>query len=113
MELIKQSQIHIRNNGANCKVEEYPTVDPDLNQAVVLISGRYPDIGMVYNSRCKMAAFVVSGSGCLVINGLTHRLDAGDVVVIKPSEQYYWEGIMSIVVASTPSWYPQQHHQVC
>ncbi len=111
MRLVRITETIEHANSDSCVVHEYP-MDYDLvNGAVAQIYGRYPADGVVYNQACTEMAFVLGGSGRLVIGDAGHHLDSGDLVLIEPNEQYYWEGNMRLFIAATPAWTPEQHKQ--
>jgi mannose-6-phosphate isomerase-like protein (cupin superfamily) len=112
MKIIHNNQIKIFNNSKHCVAKEYPLGDRDINGAVIELKGRYPDKGAVMNLKCKELAYVVKGSGRLVIEGKETLLHEGDLALIEPGEKYYWDGNMTMFMPCTPAWYPEQHKEV-
>lgn len=91
---------------------EYPLEDKDINGAVIELSGRYPDTGRVVNLKCKEIAYVISGSGKIVVENEEINLSEGDMILVEPGEKYFWEGKLKIFVPCAPAWYPEQHKEV-
>jgi mannose-6-phosphate isomerase-like protein (cupin superfamily) len=89
-----------------------PPGDKDINGAVIELNGRYPDKGSVVNLKCKELAYVIKGSGKLVVEDKEIKLNEGDLVLIEPGEKYYWEGRMTMFMPCSPAWYPKQHMEV-
>lgn len=112
MKVIHKNQTKVFKNSQLCTAIEYPLGDRDINGAVIELSGRYPDKGMVVNLKCKELAYVVKGSGKLVVEGKEVALQKGDLALIEPGEKYYWKGNITMFVPCTPAWYPEQHKEV-
>lgn len=112
MREVRKDQAREHKNSNVCLAIEYPLGDEDINGAVIKLSGRYPDEGRVVNEECKELAYVISGSGVLVIEGKKVELSEGDMVLIEPGERYYWDGSMTMFVPCTPAWSPEQHKEV-
>lgn len=112
MKVVHKNQTREFKNGDVCIATEYPLGDKDINGAVVTLRGRYPDTGRVVNEKCKELAYIVRGSGKLVVEGQEVELQEGDLVLIEPGERYYWDGQMMMFVPCTPAWYPEQHKGV-
>jgi mannose-6-phosphate isomerase-like protein (cupin superfamily) len=109
MQILHHHQTEIHDHGATCSVTEYPLGNPSLNVAIVKLSGRYPTSGHAVNTVCKEFALVIDGTGSVVINGILNRLTKGDLVLIEPNEQFYWDGHITLIVPCTPAWYPEQY----
>jgi len=105
-----QSQKHA--NAPTCRVHEYPLGDANINGAVAELNGRYPEQDRVTNTVCKELAYVINGSGKVVVEGKEVLLNQGDMVLIQAGEKYYWEGQMTLFLSCTPAWYPEQHKQI-
>ena len=112
MKVISKEQTNIFQNSPVCKAIEYPLEDKDINGAVIELNGRYPDKGAVVNQKCKELAYIVKGSGKLVVEGKETLLNEGDLALIEAGEKYYWEGNMTMFMPCTPAWYPEQHKEV-
>jgi mannose-6-phosphate isomerase-like protein (cupin superfamily) len=112
MKLVKKSESQKFENSPKAIAFEYPMNDKDINGAVVELSGRYPDKGVVVNEVCKEMVYVIKGSGRLIVENKEIDLNEGDVAVIEPGEKYYWDANMTIFVPSTPAWYPEQHKTI-
>lgn len=109
MEYVKKEDIQIINNSDYCTVRHYQIEDQDISTAVIEIAGRYPDLGLSVNQTCKLIAYILKGNGKLTNETQTLELSEGDMVLIKPMEKYFWEGNMTLVMSSTPGWYPEQY----
>jgi len=91
---------------------EYPMDDKDINGAVIGLNGRYPDKGRTMNEKCKEMAYVINGSGRVVVEGKEIQLSEGDLILIEPGEKFFWEGNMTLFMPCTPAWSLKQHKQV-
>jgi mannose-6-phosphate isomerase-like protein (cupin superfamily) len=109
MEHVKRS---VKHENPACTVYEYPMETKEMNIGVAEISKRYPEEGFAMNHKCCEMGYVLKGCGKLVTETSEADLSAGDVVYIPRSEKYYWEGAMTLVLSSTPAWYPEQHEIV-
>jgi molybdopterin converting factor small subunit len=112
MKVIKKSESVEFDGGKTLDAIEYHLDDEDVNGAIGIITGRYPEKGRVVNKVCKELVYVLSGSVKLVVEGEEVVLEEGDEVLILPGERYYWEGNCKIFMACTPAWYPEQHEEV-
>ena len=112
MKKVHKNETKEHKNSDVCLAIEYPLGDKDINGAVVRLSGRYPDEGRVVNKRCKELAYVISGSGRLVVEGKEVELSEGDLVLIEPGERYFCDGNMTMFMPCTPAWSPEQHKEV-
>mgnify|MGYP001558260081 FL=1 len=112
MKIVHQNETKEFKNSDQCVAIEYPMNDKDINAAVGKITGRYPDSNRVVNTKCKELAYVISGSGKVVVEDKEYLLNVGDVVLIEPGERYYWEGHFDVFMPCTPAWYSEQHQEV-
>jgi mannose-6-phosphate isomerase-like protein (cupin superfamily) len=112
MKIVHKNQTKKFKNSDVCTAVEYPLGDKDINGAVIELEGRYPDKGRVVNLKCKELAYVIKGSGKVLVEGKEVVLNEGDMVLIEPGEKYYWEGKMTMFVPCVPAWYPEQHEEV-
>jgi len=112
MKIVKKKDREKHENSKNCTAFEYPLGDKDINGAVAKITGRYPDKGSVVNEVCKEIAYVIEGSGKVVVEGKEVKLNKGDLILIEPREKYYWEGNMEMFMPCTPAWYIEQHKEI-
>jgi len=96
-------------NGEACIVIEYPLGFKDIDGAVGILSGRYPEKGRATNSKCKELVYVMAGSGKLVVNDETLDLKEGDLVCIEPGEKYYFDAHMTIFMPCVPAWTENQY----
>ena len=112
MKIIHKDQAKIHRNSNACTAIEYPLGDKDINGAVIELNGRYPGKDRAVNLKCKEMAYVIKGSGKLVVEEKEIKLNEGDLVLIEAGEKYFWEGNMKIFMPCTPAWYPEQHKEV-
>lgn len=112
MKIIRKNDSEEFRNGEACTVSEYHLGDPDINGAVIKLSGRYPESGRAVNLECKELAYVIEGSGRLVVEGIEQMLHEGDLVLIEAGEKYFWDGTMTMFVPCVPAWTPEQHRMV-
>jgi mannose-6-phosphate isomerase-like protein (cupin superfamily) len=112
MKTVRKNDSEEFRNGDACTVSEYHLGDPDINGAVIRLSGRYPTSGRAVNLVCKELAYVIDGSGRLVVDGVEETLQEGDLVCIDAGEKYFWDGAMTLFVPCVPAWTPEQHRMV-
>jgi|SRR3990167_1724354 len=98
-----------RKNSAHCFVTEFPIADHDINFAIVKVSSRYPASGYASNIISKEIVYVQEGVGKVVVNDIEHPLKQGDAVLISANEKFYWDGNMTLHIACTPAFTPNQH----
>ncbi len=109
LEIVHRKEAIAIKSSPACSLFEYCMQDKEINGAKVILKGRYPEKGLAENLQCKEMAFVVQGSGKLVVEGREYLLSQGDLVLILPREKYYWEGEMTLFVPSIPAWTKEQH----
>ena len=112
MKMIKKNQAKIYKNSDVCTAIEYLLDDKDINGAVIESKGRYPDKGRVVNLKCKETAYIIKGSGKVIVEDNEVEFTEGDLILIEPKEKYYWKGNFTIFVSCVPAWYPEQHKEV-
>lgn len=92
-----------------CVITDHAINDTQIDTVIAEITGRYPATGCVTNQKCKEIAYVQGGSGKLVVEGKEWNLNPGDQVLIEPNEKYFWDGHLTLFIACSPAWYPEQH----
>lgn len=112
MKIIHQEQTQKFKNGENCTAFEYPSEEKDSNGAVIELVGRYPDKGRAMNTQSKMLVYVIDGVGKIVVESEVVELKKGDVVSVESGEKYFWDGHLTLFIASTPAWSPDQYQEV-
>lgn len=112
MKITRKKETKEFKNSEACTAIEYPMDDKDINGAVIELNGRYPGEGRTMNEKCKEMAYVIKGSGRVVVEGKEIQLREGDLVLIEPGERFFWEGAMTLFMPCTPAWSPEQHKQV-
>lgn len=111
MKVIKRQQASEYTNG-NCSGFEFDLGTKELDGAVVHVTTRFPAKGRVVNEGCREIAYVVDGSGQIVIENNTYEISQDDLIVIDTGEKFYWNGNFKLFVYCTPAWFPEQHKQV-
>lgn len=109
MQKYSQTETFEHKNSEHCVVTGFPAEDSDINFAIVKVSSRYPDKGLVTNTLCKEMAYVQEGGGKIVVDDIEYVMQKGDVVLIDRNEKYYWDGDMTLHIACTPAFTPEQH----
>lgn len=104
---INQTVLH--KNSENCVVSEFPIPDKAINFAIAKITARYPESGRATNKICREIAYIQEGQGKIVIDDVEYTLNTGDVILISPNEKFYWDGNMTLHIACTPAFTPEQH----
>lgn len=112
MKIIFRNQTKKIENSKHCTAIEYPLKDKDINGSIIKLTGRYPDKGRVVNLKCKELAYVINGFGKVVIEDKEVDIQEGDLVFIEPGEKYFWNGNLTLFIASTPAWCLEQHKEV-
>lgn len=92
-----------------CTVTEFPTSLSGLGIAHVTFNGRYPEHGRARNTHCSMAYAVISGLLTVQTTSGTVDVREGDVYYFAPHEWYVVSGNASVILASSPAWYPEQY----
>lgn len=112
MKIIRKNKAKKVQNSKHCWVYEYPLEEKNINGAYVEMNGREPDEGRVVNLVCKELAYVINGSGRIVIEGKEINLKPGDLILIEPGEKFFWDGHMDLFLPCVPAWYPEQYKKV-
>lgn len=112
MKVINKNQTKTHNNSPTCKVFEYGLGQNNIDGAVAIITGRYPENGRVVNKKCTEIAFVIEGKGRVAIEDKALQVESGDLIMINKNERYYWEGNLKLFIYCTPAWFPEQHKEV-
>lgn len=111
MKIVRKQEAIQHQNNEVCKAFEFPTNDKDISVALIELTGRYPAAGAVLNEKCKELAYVIKGSGNLVVENQDVSLNEGDLVLIEAGEKFFWDGNMTLLMPCAPAWYPQQHKE--
>lgn len=112
MKILSKNNSTNLNIDASSKATEYEMDDKEINGAVIEILGRSPISGKVVNTACKEMVYVLSGSGVIEFEGKETPLHEGDMILIHPNEQYYWNGHMTLFSACTPAWNINQSKRI-
>jgi len=103
MKIVKQADAEVIKYG-NLESREYKTNDPDINLAVVKVSGRHPVQSYTVNTKCKELLYVLSGSGSITVNDEHYELGVSDEIIVDQNEPYYLEGNFTVATICTPPW---------
>ena len=109
MKIIRKNQIVRFEHGAACAALEYPVNDSDINVAIIELNGRYPEKGCAMNEISKELAYVMEGSGKVIVENNEFEVGVGDLVLINPGEKFLWVGKMKLFMPCTPAWSPDQY----
>jgi len=112
MKIIYKEQTKKIQNSKDCIAIEYPLEDKNINGAIIELAGREPDEGRVMNTECKELAYIINGSGRVIIDNKIINLKQGDLILIEPGEKFFWEGNMTMFMPCAPAWRPDQYKKV-
>ena len=114
MKIVRKSETESFTNGPTCAGYGFPFGDRDIDVAIVIVNGRYPEEGYVLNEVCKEIAYILNGNGKLVMGDETIQdVKIGDAVMILPGEKYYWEGEnLEMLIPCSPAFDPNKHKKV-
>jgi mannose-6-phosphate isomerase-like protein (cupin superfamily) len=112
MKIVRAGEARRFENAASCTAFEYDTGDAAINVARIEISGRYPAEGSAMNADVTELVYVERGEGTVSVEGTEHALRAGDVISIQKGERAHWDGSLTLVIACTPAWTPEQYRAV-
>lgn len=113
MQVIKKSEAEYYT-GNGYYGYDYPSVDPDINFAVICISTRSPETGYQVNRECKELLYIIKGEGVLYKKDSNEEISfqEGDVIFIDKGELYVFDGNFEAAVPCTPAWTSEQHDYV-
>jgi mannose-6-phosphate isomerase-like protein (cupin superfamily) len=112
MKIVKKNQITKFEHGSSCVANEYPVNDSDINVAIIELNGRYPEKGFAMNEISKELAYVMEGSGSVIVEGSEVEVCEGDLVMVYPGEKFCWSGKMKLFMPCTPAWNPAQYKTI-
>ena len=112
MKFAKVSETVEHKNNSACIAFEYELGDPDINGAVIVLNGRYPEAKRTRNTLSKELIQVLEGSGIAIVEDKEIALAAADQLIIEPNERYIIEGALKLFIASTPAWTPSQSETI-
>lgn len=113
MEFIKKEQAEFYT-GDGYSGLDYPSLDKDINFAVININCRSPKSGFQVNRNCKELVYIINGTGSIYFKDSNKKIDfnQGDVIVIDKNECYAFDGNFEAAVPCTPAWTSEQHEYV-
>lgn len=97
---------------SGCTIWEYTFDSKVLNIAKANITGRYPEHGKALNTLCEEVYYVLEGTGTMQIGDEVSVVKKGDVCVIPKGLVYSIEGNISLLIATSPPWSPEQHQNI-
>ena len=109
MKVIHKNEAEKFVNSEVCSGLQYNVGDKDIDGAIINISGRYPTKGYMSNLKCKELAYVIKGSGKLVVEDKEFYLKEGDLAFVEPGEKFYWDGNLTMFMPCSPAFYFEQH----
>lgn len=97
-------------NSDTCKGVVFGVNDAPLDMAEIEISGRYPERGWALNHEAHEMVRVLRGVGMLALRSNAElMLGEGDVVHVPAGQQFAWSGDMTILMACSPPFTPEQY----
>ena len=110
MKIVKKNEAVKIKNADTSHLLEYSIGldDKDIDCAINIITGRYPEKGYAENQKVKELVYVLEGKGTLNKRDETISFEEGDVLLIDKEELYYWDGNCKIIMVCTPAWYKEQ-----
>lgn len=113
MEFIKKEQAEFYS-GDGYSGMDYPSIDKDINFAVIKINCRSPKTGFQVNTNCKELLYIINGKGTLYMknNNKEIEFNKGDVILIDKNEYYAFDGEFEAAVPCTPAWTSKQHKYI-
>ena len=112
MQLVKYKDTNRFSASASTTIFEYLMNESAINGAAAVIRGRYPEKGFATNTVSKELVLVLEGSGFIGFEDKKVAIEKDDVILLAPNEKYYWEGNLTLFMACTPAWKPEQHKLV-
>ena len=110
MKIVKKEEATKIKNSDTSHLLEYSNglKDADIDCAVNIITGRYPETGYAVNEKVKELVYVLEGTGTLNKKDESISFNQGDVLLIDKEEVYFWDGNCKIIMVCTPAWYKEQ-----
>lgn len=97
-------------NSKTCQGESFTVPGAPLDIAEITITGRYPESGWARNKESHEMVRVQSGNGQLLLkSGETTELSQGEAVHVPPGIWFAWNGDMTITMACSPAFKPEQY----
>jgi len=112
MQICLKQQTTEHKNSDVCVVTKHHINDELIDFAIVKVTGRYPDQGCAVNRQCKEIVYIQSGSGTVTVDGVEHKINEGDLVLIEAGENFFWEGGLSLHISCRPAFTTEQHEIV-
>lgn len=109
MKIIYKNETQIFKNGETCKAIEYPLGEKDIDNAIIEITGRYPEKGRATNLECKELAYIIKGFGSVFIEEKEINIEEGDLILIENNEKFFWDGNLTLLISCSPAWSHEQY----
>lgn len=108
--VIKKSEVVTSQENGISRFHEYQFAFKNASLGVSEINGRYPGKGYDVDEAVEAIWYVEEGEANIWIGGEVYHVEKGDMVYVPMNEKYWIEGKnLRLVVASSPTWYPEQH----
>lgn len=94
-------------------ISEYAFPFKNASLGVSEINWRYPQTGFDVDEEIEASWYVEWGNGIVWIDWQEYNVQKGDMIYVPANEKYYivWNKL-SLVVSSSPVWYPEQHKHI-
>lgn len=109
MNIIPSSQTKKIQATPTTTIWEFVMEEKSISGAIAQINGRYPEKGLAVNKKSKELAFVLSGSGHVIMSKIRQPIGVGDLIFLDKGESFAWEGVLTLFIATTPKFDPKQH----
>lgn len=110
--IIRAEQTTQKKPYAGCTIYEYNSPSVVLTIARARIVTRYPEKGRAVNTQCEEVYYVLEGTGTIQIDNEISSIKQGDVCVIQIGKPYLVKGDLTLLIATSPPWSPEQHQNV-
>ena len=108
MQIVKHKDISVHSGHDNSTVDEYYMDNKDIDVCVVHVNGRTPKEGKLVNSEYKCVCYVLSGDGEIC----GQKVAQGDAFNILAGDEYWFNGVFSVVMCGTPAFNPAQNKNI-
>lgn len=112
MKIVIKSQRRKFRHDPDCVICEYLMDDKAIDGCVVKLNGRYPEKGFAMNTVSKEMAYVIAGSGKIIVENKEYDISEGDVLLINSGEKFFWQGNMELFISCTPAWNTEQYRVI-
>ena len=107
--VIKRSQTTEIKANAESTIWDYPMPTEETGITFQTLTGRLPEKGWYINKVCHEIIFITDGKAEINIDGESHQLEKGDVVILKPGQKHFGKYLKtSLITITSPNWYEEQ-----